>query len=211
MVLRTRSSSPCAASGCEAMYSSTDLKSVLAIVVPSIGTKIVQIAAYWNANLLADEYSKMLPLRPRHSINLADDVAGQFRQQRLMVQLTSFFGILSLVLASIGLCGVTAYNAGRRTTEIGVRLALGVTRAQAAGLIVRGAFAPVAIGLAVGFPLALAAGRFLGRQLYGLNPYLKRNSRAPRAAREKARPAPSPIPGARSARKSPAPRPSLQP
>jgi predicted permease len=102
---------------------------------------------------------------------LREQVSDQFRQQRLIARLSSFFGILSLVLASIGLYGVTAYNVGRRTTEIGVRLALGASPAQAAALIIRGAFALVAIGLGVGFPLALAAGRFLGSQLYGLNPY----------------------------------------
>jgi predicted permease len=102
---------------------------------------------------------------------LKEQVAAQFRQQRLIARLTSFFGVLSLVLASIGLYGVTAYNAGRRINEIGVRLALGATRPQAAGLILRGAFALVVVGLLVGLPVALAAGRFLGSQLYGLNPY----------------------------------------
>jgi predicted permease len=112
------------------------------------------------------------PQLPIFSIeSLKDQVSGQFTQQRLMARLTSFFGLLSLALASIGLYGVTAYNAGRRTTEIGVRLALGATRAQAAGLIIRGAFILVVIGLIAGLPLALAAGRFLGSQLYGLNPY----------------------------------------
>jgi predicted permease len=103
--------------------------------------------------------------------SLREQVAGQFRQQRLIAQLTSFFGLLSLLLASLGLYGVTAYNLGRRTNEIGVRMALGATRGQAGGLIVRGALALVAAGLALGFPLALAAGRFLGSQLYGLSPY----------------------------------------
>jgi predicted permease len=103
--------------------------------------------------------------------SLREQVAGQFRQQRLIARLTSLFGILSLVLASIGLYGVAAYNAGHRTNEIGVRLALGATRAQAAALIIRGAFTLVATGLIVGLPLALSAGRFLGSQLYGLNPY----------------------------------------
>jgi len=102
---------------------------------------------------------------------LAEQVDGQFRQQRLIARLTSFFGILSLVLASIGLYGITAYNAGRRVGEIGVRMALGATRAQVVVLVLRGAFALVAAGLLVGLPLALAAGRFLGSQLYGLNPY----------------------------------------
>ncbi len=102
---------------------------------------------------------------------LGDQVSGQFRQQTLIARLASFFGILSLVLASIGMYGITAYNAGRRTSEIGVRLALGATRSQAAGLIVRGAFALVVMGLILGLPAALAAGRFLGSQLYGLNPH----------------------------------------
>ena len=112
------------------------------------------------------------PRLPIESIGtLGEQVSNQFRQQRLIAQLSSFFGILSLVLASIGLYGVTSYNVGRHTTEIGVRLALGATPAQAAVLIVRGAFALVAIGLVVGFPLALGVGQFLGSQLYGLNPY----------------------------------------
>jgi predicted permease len=112
------------------------------------------------------------PRLPIESIGtLGEQVSNQFRQQRLIAQLSSFFGILSLVLASVGLYGVTAYNVGRHTTEIGVRLALGATPAQAAALIVRGALALVAVGLALGFPVALAAGKFLGSQLYGLNPY----------------------------------------
>ena len=102
---------------------------------------------------------------------LREQVAGQFSQQRLIARLTSFFGILSLVLASIGLYGVTAYNAGRRTSEIGVRVALGADRAQVVALVLRGAFGLVVFGLVVGLPLTLAVGRFLGSQLYGMNPY----------------------------------------
>jgi predicted permease len=112
------------------------------------------------------------PRLPIESIGtLREQVSGQFRHPRLIAHLSSTFGILSLVLASIGLYGVTSYNVGRRTSEIGVRMALGATPAQGAALIIRGAFALVAIGLVVGFPLALAAGKFLGSQLYGLNPY----------------------------------------
>ncbi len=102
---------------------------------------------------------------------LTEQVAGQFTQQRLIARLTSFFGILSLVLASIGLYGVTAYNAGRRTSEIGVRMALGADRAHVVALIVRGAFTLILVGLFIGLPLTFAAGRFLGHQLYGMNPY----------------------------------------
>src|SRR5437867_7368601 len=102
---------------------------------------------------------------------LREQVAGQFSQQRLIARLTSFFGVLSLVLASIGLYGVTAYNAGRRTGEIGVRMALGADRGHVVALILRGAFGLIIFGLCIGIPLTFAVGRFLGSQLYGFNPY----------------------------------------
>ena len=102
---------------------------------------------------------------------MKDQVSGQFSQQRLIAHLTSFFGVLSLVLASIGLYGVTAYNAGRRINEIGVRMALGANRGQVVALVLRGAFALIVFGLLIGLPLTLAAGKFLGNQLYGMNPY----------------------------------------
>jgi predicted permease len=98
-------------------------------------------------------------------------VDNLFRQQRLIARLTSFFGILSLVLACIGMYGVTAYNAGSRATEIGVRMALGASRGDAVTMILRGALGLIAIGLVLGLPLTFAAGRFLGNQLYGMNPY----------------------------------------
>jgi len=103
--------------------------------------------------------------------SLRQQVSDQFRQQRLIARLTSFFGILSLVLASIGLYGVTAYNAGCRVNEIGVRMALGATRGNIVALVLRGAFALIVFGLLAGLPLTLGAGRFLGHQLYGMNPY----------------------------------------
>ncbi len=103
--------------------------------------------------------------------SLREQVAGQFRQQRLMARLTSLFGILSLILSSVGLYGVTAYNAGRLTQEIGVRMALGADRGDAISLVLRGAFALMVVGLFIGLPLTFAAGRFLGNQLYGMSPY----------------------------------------
>ena len=102
---------------------------------------------------------------------LREQVATQFIQQRLIARLTSLFGVLSLLLASIGLYGVTAYNVGRRTGEIGVRMALGANRGQVIALVLRGAFGLILFGLLIGFPLTFAAGRFLGSQLYGMNPY----------------------------------------
>ncbi len=103
--------------------------------------------------------------------SLKQQVAATFSQQQLIARLTSLFGVLSLILACIGLYGITAYNAGRRTNEIGVRMALGADRRHVIGLILRGAFALIALGLLLGVPLSLGAGGLLSSALYGVNPY----------------------------------------
>jgi predicted permease len=119
-----------------------------------------------------DAMASVDPNLPVISIHtLREQVAGQFTQQRLIARLTSFFGILSLVLASIGLYGVTAYNAGRRINEIGVRIALGADRGDIVRLVLQGAFGLILFGQFIGLPLTFAAGRFLGHQLYGMSPY----------------------------------------
>jgi predicted permease len=102
---------------------------------------------------------------------LSEQVANTFSQQRLISRLTSLFGILALVLASIGIYGVTAYNLASRRSEIGMRVALGADRSDIFALILRGSFLLVAFGLLLGLPLALGVGRFLGSQLYGLNQF----------------------------------------
>ena len=133
---------------------------------------VTQPGARVSAAQLRQAMAAVDPNLPIISVQtLSEQVAGQFRQQRLIARLTSLFGVLSLILASIGLYGVTAYNVGRRINEIGVRVALGAHRGQVVGLVLRGAFGMVVLGLVVGFPAALAAGRFLGSQLYGMNPY----------------------------------------
>ncbi len=136
----------------------------------------IVIATRPGANLSkAQVYRAMASVDPNLPVisvhTLKEQVAGVFTQERLIARLTSFFGILSLVLASIGLYGVTAYNAERRTNEIGVRMALGADRGHVIALVLRGAFALIVFGLLIGLPLTFAAGRFLGSQLYGMNPY----------------------------------------
>ena len=126
----------------------------------------VAVAAIREAVASVDPNLPMVSIR-----TLREQVANQFTQQRLIARLTSFFGILSLVLASIGLYGVTAYSAGRRTSEIGVRMALGASRGCIVRLVLRGAFGLILLGLFIGLPLTYAVGRFLGSQLYGTNPY----------------------------------------
>ncbi len=96
----------------------------------------------------------------------SERVAERFNQERLMARLTDVYGLLALVLASVGLYGVMAYNVARRTGEIGVRMALGANRWNVVRMVVAGAFGQVVAGLCIGVPLALVAGRALAHQLY---------------------------------------------
>ena len=98
----------------------------------------------------------------------ADQVSTYFTQQELVVRLTTIFGMLALVLASIGLYGVTAYGVARRVPEIGLRMALGANRGSVLRLILRRALTQTLIGLAIGVPAALIAGRTLQSQLFGV-------------------------------------------
>ena len=76
---------------------------------------------------------------------------------------------MALLLAAIGLYGVTAYSVAQRTNEIGLRMALGADRGSVLRLVLRGAFQRVLIGLVLGVPLAVGAGRLIAAQLYGVS------------------------------------------
>ena len=93
-------------------------------------------------------------------------------QERLFARLSSFFGLLALALASVGLYGILSYAVSRRTGELGIRMALGAQRRNIVGMILRETLLVVAAGLAVGIPAALAAGRLasglISDLLYGL-------------------------------------------
>ena len=99
---------------------------------------------------------------------LQQQLDRSFDQQRAVASLSGLFGIVALVLAAIGLYGVTAYKVAQRTNEIGLRMALGADRRKVIGLVLQGAFRRVAVGLAIGLPLAVGAGRLLSAQLYGV-------------------------------------------
>ena len=98
-------------------------------------------------------------------------VDNNFSQQAMIVKLTSLFGFLALILASIGLYGVTAYSVERRTNEIGIRMALGADRVHVLALVLRGALLQMAIALVIGIPITIAAGRAMAAQLFGVKPY----------------------------------------
>jgi predicted permease len=152
----------------QAEYSQGNLGSLFLhdIVILTSPQAILSIAQVRQAMGSVDPNLPIISIR-----TLREQVATQFTQQRLIARLTSLFGVLSLVLASVGLYGVTAYNAERRTNEIGVRMALGACRGSIIRLVLRGAFLLVAFGLILGIPLSLAASRVLSSQLYSLNPY----------------------------------------
>jgi len=95
-------------------------------------------------------------------------VANNFVQERIVAQLSSLFGVLALMLASIGIYGVMSYFVARRTGEIGIRMALGATRQSVAAMVLRGALWQVLIGLALGIPAALFAGHLMSSMLYGV-------------------------------------------
>jgi predicted permease len=100
---------------------------------------------------------------------LQQQVDLSFDQERAVASLAGLFGIVALVLAAVGLYGVTAYAVAQRTNEIGIRMALGADRLNVVQLVLRGAFQRVLIGLVIGLPLAVGAGRLISTQLYGVS------------------------------------------
>jgi predicted permease len=100
-----------------------------------------------------------------------EQVEGNFTQERLIARLTSLFGILALVLASVGLYGVMSYFVAQRTSEIGIRMALGATRKSVVSMVMRGAMMQILIGLVLGIPAALYAGYLMKVMLYGVDSY----------------------------------------
>ena len=93
-------------------------------------------------------------------------IQDRFIEERLIARLTSLFGLLALLLAAIGLYGVTSYTVVRRTPEIGIRMALGAARSRVIGMVMRGAMLQTIIGLAIGIPVAIFCVRYVKSQLY---------------------------------------------
>jgi predicted permease len=103
----------------------------------------------------------------RSVISIDEQVARAFNMERLIARLTVAFGSVALLLACLGLYGVTAYSVSRRTREIGVRMAIGASRGRVLIDVLRGATVQVAVGIAIGLPAAFVAGRLLESQLFG--------------------------------------------
>jgi len=106
-----------------------------------------------------------------HLFPFEEQVEGNFTEERLIARLTSLFGMLALVLASVGLYGVMSYFVAQRTSEIGIRMALGATRKSVVSMVMRGAMMQILIGLVLGIPAALYAGYLMKVLLYGVDSY----------------------------------------
>jgi len=96
-----------------------------------------------------------------------------YAQQRLFSRLAMFFGLLAALLVGIGLYGTLSYRISRRSTEIGVRMALGAQRGRVLRMVMRESLLVTALGVALGIPLAMMTGHFMESMLFGLEPYDK--------------------------------------
>jgi predicted permease len=104
----------------------------------------------------------------RSMVSMEEQVARAFNLDRLIARLTVAFGAVALLLACLGLYGVTAYSVARRTREIGVRMAIGASRRRVLVTILQSALVQVAAGVVIGLPITLIAGRLLGARLFGV-------------------------------------------
>jgi putative ABC transport system permease protein len=118
-----------------------------------------------SAALLATDHDLVFTFRP-----MTDQVSASLTQERLLAMLAGFFGALALLLAGLGLYGVTSYAVSRRRTEIGIRMALGATPGGVVRLVLLRVTLLVAVGVVVGSGISLWASMFVATLLYGLEP-----------------------------------------
>ncbi len=127
---------------------------------PGLEERVRKTLATVDPNLVlygVDPYSKVL--------------SADFQQEEMIATLTTLFGVLGLILAAVGLYGVTAYTVQQRTSEIGVRMALGADRSRVLQMVMKGAFSQVGIGMAICIPAAIGAGKLMTDQLFGVKPW----------------------------------------
>ncbi len=101
---------------------------------------------------------------------LDEQVARSITNQRLVAQLSAFFGLLAVFLSCIGIYGVMSYVVNRRTNEIGIRMALGARRSNMLWMVLREILILVSIGVVIGVPVTLAGDRLVSKMLFGLRP-----------------------------------------
>ena len=133
------------------------------------GALVVQTAARMDG-MAAIAQRTLTAINPNLTVvrlqTFDQQIADRFTEERMIARLTTLFGVLALLLATIGLYGVTAYTAASRTAEIGIRMALGAPRTGVIAMVMRGAMIQTFLGLAIGVPTALLCVRFIESQLF---------------------------------------------
>jgi len=121
------------------------------------------------ASSVRHELERIAPgIRVVRATTFEQALNDELARERLAAGLATLFGMFALGLAAIGIYGVVAYSVARRTSEIGIRMALGARPADALWLVVRQTMTITAAGVAIGVPLAFVAARAVGAQLYGV-------------------------------------------
>jgi ABC-type antimicrobial peptide transport system permease subunit len=137
----------------------------MAISVRPISGAPAQLARSVSAAIVSVNKDLALTFRP-----LADQVDASLTQERVVAMLAGFFGALALLLAGLGLYGVTSYAVSRRRTEIGIRMALGAAPGGVVRLVLSRVTLLVGIGVLVGAGVSVWAAKFVATLLYGLEP-----------------------------------------
>lgn len=142
---------------------------------------VIEIRAIGRPDALASEVRSALTgidpkLSVMHVATVADHLSNALSQDDVVAALATFFGLLALVLTSVGLYGLTAFGVSRRASEIGLRMALGARRGVVTGMVLERVLVQGAIGVLLGIPIAFIASRVIASQLYGVSPTDPRNS-----------------------------------
>jgi predicted lysophospholipase L1 biosynthesis ABC-type transport system permease subunit len=132
-------------------------------------TKGDPLSALSSVQRVIQEMDPNIPLeKPMSQAAVFED---SYAQQRLFSRLAMFFGLLAALLVGIGLYGTLSYRISRRSTEIGVRMALGARRGQVLGMVMRESLLIAGLGVALGIPLAMLTGHFMGSMLFDFESY----------------------------------------
>ncbi|HET7373420.1 MAG TPA: ABC transporter permease, partial [Gemmatimonadaceae bacterium] len=132
-------------------------------LVVHVGGDPSRFVAPLRQALLSADHTLPLEIEP-----LADRVRDSVREDRLLMQVTAFFGVVTLVLAALGLYGVTAYATSQRTSEFGLRIALGAEPGVIGRMVVREAVGLVVAGIVLGVPAGIAATRLIRERTFGV-------------------------------------------
>ena len=143
--------------------------------LPDVGTMHVEMRTRSNPLALLPDVRRVMhdfgpDLTLLQPTTQEEQFSKSFSQERLFARLSSFFGLLAVLLVATGLFGTLAYRVNRRTAEIGLRMALGAQRGQVLWMVMRESLVLCVVGALIGLPLAFGLGRLLRSSLYGVGP-----------------------------------------